>query len=44
MSLAGKSVVFLLAYGVLFSFAIGFAVGQAKPNHQSIDIYQEVLK
>ena len=43
MSLAGKSVVFLLAYSVILSFAIGLAIGQAKPNKQ-IDIYQEVLK
>ena len=43
MSLAGKSLVFLLAYSVILSFVIGLAVGQAKPNKQT-DIYQEVLK
>jgi hypothetical protein len=43
MSLAGKAVVFWLAYGVLFSLVIGLAVGQAKPNKQ-IDIYQETIQ
>ena len=43
MSLAGKSLVFLLAYSVILSFVIGLAVGQAKPKHQ-VDIYQEIVQ
>ena len=43
MSLAGKSVVFLLAYSVILSFAIGLAIGQAKPNKQT-DTYKEMVQ
>ena len=44
MSFASKALIYWLAYAVILSVVIGLAVGQAKSNHQSIDIYKEIIQ